>query len=149
MGAGTLCTAYSSGLIDYNGNDGIYLNTTLENQAQFGFSMVLNSITGGISGVAAKTTFKELGGKVSQVSIRTVVSNLDQRGVYSTILYSRKKIVVTKDFSKPVGKYIIGELVENQNPSKNDYFKKFLKSCLEELSSNYLFNYLKWNYLGS
>ena len=47
MGAGTICTAYSSGLIDYNDNDGIYFNTTLENQANFGFSMGLNLITGG------------------------------------------------------------------------------------------------------
>ncbi len=39
MGAGTLATAYSSGLMDFN-NNGLYFNNTFENQANFVFSMI-------------------------------------------------------------------------------------------------------------
>ena len=127
MGAGTLCTAYSSGLIDFNDN-GVYFNNTSENQLNFGFSMLVNCVTGGGGGFAARSSFKALGGRVSQVSIRNVVSNVDQRGLYSTTLYSTQKYAVTKDSTKPVGKYIIKELVRTENPTKKDYIFKFSKS---------------------
>lgn len=74
---------------------------------------------------------------------------MDQRGFYSTTLYSTQKYVVTRDSSKPVGKYVIDELVENDNPTKKDYLEKFIKSYAEDFSLNYLFNHFKWSYLNN
>ena len=147
MGVGTVCTAYSSGLLDFNSN-GPYINASQENCLDFGFSMSLNLITGGSSGVAARSAFKEVGGKVSQVSIRNVVTTADQRGIYSTTLYNTQKRVVTKDSSQSAGKYIIGELVDSANPTKTDYLHKIAEEYEENLVTNYLFDKIKYNLLS-
>ncbi|MDO5819837.1 MAG: chitobiase/beta-hexosaminidase C-terminal domain-containing protein [Methanobrevibacter sp.] len=146
IGVGTVCTAYSSGLLDFN-NNGPYINASDENCLGFGFSMGLNLITGGSSGVASRCAFKEVGGKVSQVSLRNVVTSVDQRGLYSTTLFSAQKRVVMKDSSKPVGKYIIEELVGAENPTKTDYIRKIATSYGENISFDYIFDNVKYHYL--
>ena len=148
MGAGTLATAYSYGLIDFN-NNGIYINNTLDNQANFGFSMILNLVSGGLSGSVAKSAFKQSGVKVSQVTVKNVVSNVDQRGLYSTTSYLTQKYVVTKDTTKPIGKYLVEELVNARNPTNKDYVKKIFHNYRNEVIINFIYNNCKTNFLDT
>ena len=93
MGAGTLCTAYSSGLIDFNDN-GVYFNNTYENQLNFGFSMVCNVIGAGAEGYVAGNSFKIVGNEVLQLTTRrTILNSLGKSSkinIYRLIKYTSK-----------------------------------------------------------
>ena len=113
MGAGTLCTAYSSGLFDFD-DDGNYVGLSNENLAYFGFSMCLNAIVGGVSAVGARTTFKATGSEVMQIASRNAV--VDQRGIYVTDI--SRKYVVSRGSINTAEKYLVetelGTTIGNQ-----------------------------------
>ena len=129
MGAGTICTAYSSGLIDYNDNDGIYFNTTLENQANFGFSMSCNLISGGIGGLASSSAFKATGSEVIQIASKNAV--IDSKGFYTTTIST--KYVAYEGSSNTVSRYVINRMVNSQNPSKKIFILKGCRNILDSL----------------
>lgn len=134
MGVGTVCTAYSSGLLDFNSN-GPYINATQENCLGFGFSMACNGISGGYSGLISRSAFKATGSEVMQIASRNAV--IDSKGFYATSVTT--KYLAYEGSSNTASKYVVNRMVRSQNPSKKDYFRKLFYSSLDNKIQDLIF----------
>lgn len=143
MGAGTVCTAYGSGLFGVDESGGFYTNVTDGNLADFGFSMGLNAVGGGIGAFAAKSTLKKCGGEAVQVSISRAVYAADQRGAYTTFHTLSSSQYVRKVEGGSLytgGQYLVDEVVGTTTKAN---FKNFVYSSSEEIFSNSVCDILK------
>ncbi|MCQ2961191.1 MAG: hypothetical protein MJ235_02450 [archaeon] len=148
MGAGTVCTAYGSGLFGVDETGGFYTNVTDGNLADFGFSMGLNVAGGGVGASAAKSTLRKCGGEAVQVSISRAVYNADQRGAYTTFHTLSSSTYVRKAEGDPFitgGQYLVDEVI-GTTTKKN--IKKISKASADEFFSNSVYDVLKDKYLS-
>ena len=149
MGAGTVCTAYGSGLFGVDETGGFYTNVTDGNLADFGFSMGLNAVGGGVGASAAKSTLRKCGGEAVQVSISRAVYNADQRGAYTTFHTLSSSTYVRKSEGGSLisgGQYIVEEVVGITTKEK---FIRSIKTSSIDMFSNYVCDSLKERYLSS
>ena len=148
MGAGTVCTAYGSGLFGVDETGGFYTNVTDGNLADFGFSMGLNAVGGGVGASAAKSTLRKCGGEAVQVSISRAVYNADQRGAYTTFHTLSSSTYVRKSEGGSLisgGQYLVDEVV---GTTTKDNIKELIKISSFDLFSNYAYKSFKNQYLS-
>lgn len=103
MGAGTLFTAYSCGLFDFDKN-GKYVGATTENLISFGFSMGLN-VVGAFMGAGAltNTAVKSFGKDGTKLLVKNndkvIVRNFNG-GYHRTVLHQSTKYIKTDNPKK-------------------------------------------------
>ena len=124
MGAGTLFTAYSCGLFDFDKN-GKYVGATNENLISFGFSMGLN-VVGAFMGAGAltNTAVKSFGKDGTKLLVKNndkvIVRNFNG-GYHRTVLHQSTKYIKTDNPKKPIKtatRYVIDEALGETNVEK-------------------------------
>lgn len=147
MGAGTVCTAYGSGLFGVDETGGFYTNVTDGNLADFGFSMGLNAVGGGVGASAAKSTLRKCGGEAVQISISRAVYAADQRGAYTTFHTLSSSQYVRKVEGGSLytgGQYLVDEVVGTTTKEK---LIKSGRNIGMNSFTNYVLNSAKTNFL--
>lgn len=115
---------------------GFYTNLTDGNLADFGFSMGLNLVGGGVGASAAKSTLRKCGGEAVQVSVSRAVYNADQRGAYTTFHTLSSSTYVRKAEGGSLisgGQYLVDEVV---GTTTKENIKKISRASSEEFFSN-------------
>lgn len=149
MGAGTLFTAYSCGLFDFDKN-GKYVGATTENLISFGFSMGLN-VVGAFMGAGAltNTAVKSFGKDGTKLLVKNndkvIVRNFNG-GYHRTVLHQSTKYIKTDNPKKPIKtatRYVIDEAFGESNLEKAFYLPhNYLKGVFEDMAWRKFWNYL-------
>ncbi len=147
MGAGTLFTAYSCGLFDFDKN-GKYVGATDENLICFGFSMLFNVVG---AGALANTVFKSFGKGSAKLIVKNnnrVITRNFNGGYYRTVLHQSIKYVQTDNPKKPiksVTRYVIDEKFGKTNLDK---IRKISEIYKDGVIGDIIWRGT-WNYLDS
>ena len=144
LGAGTLCTAYSCGLFDFDSN-GDYAGLTDENMWNFAFSMGLNLIGGGVESALTKSALKKAGWDVVQHSV-SKVNSFEFAGGYSktqiTTFIKEIEQVENGVICPSKEKYIINRFIgENNDEMMVKSLKSIFYGVLEDIIWKGYWNY--------
>ena len=149
MGAGTLFTAYSCGLFDFDKN-GKYVGATDENLICFGLSMGLNVVGMGVgTGALTNTAVKSFGKDGAKLLVKNndqvIVRNFNG-GYHRTVLHQSTKYIKTDNPKKPIKtatRYVIDEAFGESNLKKTFYLPyNYFKGVVGDMAWRRFWNYL-------